>query len=75
MANNVDQGEKKILLPISSEIYEEIKQKILGGESGFSSIEDYVNYTLRVALGKKTEALSEEDTEAVTSRLKALGYI
>jgi predicted CopG family antitoxin len=60
---------------IESDLYEELKKMI--EETGFSTVDDYVTYLLRSQIGKKdqTQDLSDEDTEAVTSRLKALGYI
>ena len=64
---------KKVSILISSELYLELKGKMEG--SGFSSIDDYINYLLQSSIGKKSEDLSAEDTEAVTARLKALGYI
>ena len=67
---------KKNAVMISSELYDRLKEIIQ--ESGFSSVDDYVNYILQAQIGRKKEKehdLSEEDTESVTSRLKALGYI
>jgi Arc/MetJ-type ribon-helix-helix transcriptional regulator len=64
---------KKVSVLISSGLYDEIQQKIEG--TGFSSVDDYINYLLQSSLGKKSEDLSAEDTEVVTARLKALGYI
>jgi hypothetical protein len=63
----------KVSILISSEIYAEFQKKIAG--TGFSSVDDYINYILQSSLGKKSEDLSAEDTEVVTARLKALGYI
>jgi hypothetical protein len=58
---------------ISLEIFEKFREKLK--DTGFSSVDEYVNYLLQASLGKKSEDLSEEDTEVVTARLKALGYI
>ena len=70
-------NDKKITVSIPSELYEKLKEIIK--TTGFSSVDDYVNYLLRTKIGKseeeEKEGLSEEDTEVVTSRLKALGYI
>lgn len=71
----------KISIEISIDLYRELEQVIR--EGGFSSVEDYVNYVLHLHVGKNSErnsgqdkeALSVKDTEIVTSRLKALGYI
>jgi Arc/MetJ-type ribon-helix-helix transcriptional regulator len=67
---------KKTAVMISNDLYDQLKEIIR--ESGFSSVDDYVNYILQSQVGRKKEKdqdLSEEDTAAVTSRLKALGYI
>jgi Arc/MetJ-type ribon-helix-helix transcriptional regulator len=58
---------------IDTDVYEQIRENIKG--KGFSSVDDFVNYTLRVAIGKPSEELPKEDVEAVTARLKALGYL
>jgi len=65
--------ESRVSVLISSELYDELLKKIQG--TGFSSVDDYVNYLLQTSVGKKSEVLSTEDTEVVTARLKALGYI
>lgn len=67
------QENKKIAVTIDSELYQQLQKMIEG--TGFSSVDDYVVYLLRSHIGKKSEGLSEEDTEAVTSRLKSLGYL
>jgi hypothetical protein len=58
---------------IRAELYSEFEKTIQG--TGFSSVDDYINYLLQSNIGKKKEDLSPEDTEVVTARLKALGYI
>lgn len=46
--------------------------------TGFATLDEYVNYLLHLALGKKSapkeEELSREESEAVLKKLKALGY-
>jgi len=78
--NTENLTEKKFSIKIEQDLYEELRKIV--ENSGFSSVDDYVNYILRSNIGKKTdefrvgqEDLSQEDTEAVTARLKALGYI
>ena len=70
-------SDKKVSVSIPSELYEKLEEIIK--TTGFSSVDDYVNYVLRTKIGKNEqddkEGLSEEDSEVVTSRLKALGYI
>jgi metal-responsive CopG/Arc/MetJ family transcriptional regulator len=68
-----DRKSRTVAVMIESDLYEEL-QKIVKN-SGFASVDDYIAYVLRSQVGKKSEELSIEDTEAVTSRLKALGYI
>jgi len=73
----MDQKDRKTAVMISEDLYEQLKEIIR--ETGFASVDDYVGYILRTQVGKNSEKqhgdLSEEDTEVVTSRLKALGYI
>lgn len=74
---------RKVPLLISMDLYKELENSL--SESGFSSVEDFASYALRIALGKrkaKTEAdqagtqeLSAEESEIVAGKLKALGYI
>jgi len=56
---------------IKNEIEEKIKEKIEG--TGFKNAEEYINYILRDLLFE--EDFTEEDTEKVKERLKALGYM
>lgn len=67
-------SEKKTTVNIDDDLFASIEEAIKG--KGFSNVDDFVNYVLRIAVGKRTEeGLSQQDTEAITSRLKALGYI
>jgi len=65
--------DRKIVVKIDEDLFNSITEAIKG--KGFSSVDDFVNYALRIAIGKKGEALNQQDTEAITARLKALGYI
>jgi hypothetical protein len=65
--------EKKYAVNLDEDLYKSIEKAITG--KGFAKVDDFVNYVLRIAVGKQREELDEEDTEAITSRLKALGYI
>ena len=69
MGNN---SQKKEIM-IDADLYNDIAQAI--SDKGFSCVDDYANYILRIEVGKKSEVLSDEDTAAVTARLKALGYV
>jgi len=72
-----EENDEKHVVKISSDLYLDIKKAIQ--DTGFASVDDYVNYVLRMVVGKQDseekEGLSQEDSEAVASRLKALGYI
>jgi len=64
----------KVAIEINSDLYKELQQKLVG--TSFGSVDDLVNYVLRIAITKKTETdLSPEDSANVTARLKKLGYI
>jgi Arc/MetJ-type ribon-helix-helix transcriptional regulator len=68
--------EERISIRISKDLYHAIEEEIRNGS--FNSVDDYVNYVIRTQIGKKhppQDDLSDEDSEVVTSRLKALGYI
>jgi len=43
-------------------------------EAGYSSVEEFITYTLEKEL-RKVKSASEESEEEVTKRLKGLGYI
>jgi Arc/MetJ-type ribon-helix-helix transcriptional regulator len=66
-------AEKKITVNLDSDLYQIIESSIKS--KGFSSVDDFVNYVLRIAVGKQKSELTQEDTESITARLKALGYI
>ena len=66
-------SEKKLTVNLDEDLYQSIQKAITG--KGFASVDDFVNYVLRIAVGKQKEELGQEDTEAITARLKALGYI
>ena len=67
-------AKEKVTIQINSDLYKELQQKLVG--TSFASVDDLVNYVLRIAIAKKAEAdLSPEDSASVTARLKKLGYI
>jgi len=66
-------SEKKFAVNLDEDLYRSLEGTIQG--KGFKTVDDFVNYVLRVAVGKKKAELSQEDTEAITTRLRALGYI
>lgn len=65
--------EDNAVVRIPKDLYEEIEKGLR--DKGFSTVDDFVTYVLRVTLGKPSETLSEEDTKSVTDRLKRLGYV
>jgi len=68
-----DPLEEKFTVNLDEDLYQSIQKAITG--KGFATVDDFVNYVLRIAVGKQKEELDQEDTEAITARLKALGYI
>ena len=54
-------------------LYVLLKKAIIG--RGFATVDDFVNYVMRIAVGKEHVELDEEDTTIITARLKALGYL
>lgn len=65
----------KVTIKIPRPLYNRLKNII--GESGFSSVNEFIVYVLRdlVSMGiNQKEELSKEETEAIKKRLKTLGY-
>lgn len=65
----------KVTLKIPRPLYDRLKTII--GESGFSSVNEFVVYVLRdlVSLGlEDNKELTKDETEAIKQRLKNLGY-
>jgi hypothetical protein len=62
-----------VVVHIPKELHGEITKSLKG--KGFSTVDEFVVYVLRVTMGKQSADLEEEDTKAVTERLKRLGYI
>jgi len=67
-------------ISIPKPLAETIKKRLKG--TGFNSVSSYVTYVMRQVVsnieekeGKKTEAFSKKDEEAVKSRLRGLGYL
>jgi hypothetical protein len=75
--------EQRVPVLIDAKLYGVLQRELSG--SGFATIDEYVSYMLRLAIGKKTEnaaeetqqpqEMSKEDNQAVFDRLKALGYM
>jgi len=68
----------KTEISISTELVNMIKQKIKNPQTGFDSVEDYVNYVLKEILMEDSdieEEVSPEETERIKEELKKMGYI
>ncbi|MGD0396189.1 MAG: hypothetical protein ABSB26_04680 [Nitrososphaerales archaeon] len=65
--------EDKVTIEISRQLYDDIEKHISG--TGFRSVEDFVRYTLSVAIGKSKDTVEACDEAAQTERLRALGYL
>ncbi|MGD0477839.1 MAG: CopG family transcriptional regulator [Nitrososphaerales archaeon] len=64
---------KKKAVAIPEDLYEQIQGAIKG--KGFSTVDDYVTYFLRISFGKQPQKEEEGDDSKVIDQLKALGYI
>jgi metal-responsive CopG/Arc/MetJ family transcriptional regulator len=65
----------KVTIKIPRPLYDRLKNII--GDSGFSSVNEFVVYVLRdlVSLGfDDDKELTKEETETIKKRLKNLGY-
>ncbi len=65
----------KVTIKIPRPLYDRLKTII--GDSGFSSVNEFVVYVLRdlVSLGiDENKELTREETESIKQRLKNLGY-
>jgi metal-responsive CopG/Arc/MetJ family transcriptional regulator len=65
----------KVTIKIPRPLYDRLKTII--GDSGFSSVNEFVVYVLRdlVSLGfDDNKELTKEETESIKQRLKNLGY-
>ena len=65
----------KVTIKIPRPLYDRLKNII--GDSGFSSVNEFIVYVLRdlVSLGfNDSKELTKEETENIKDRLKNLGY-
>jgi Arc/MetJ-type ribon-helix-helix transcriptional regulator len=65
--------QKKIAVMIPEDLHRQIKLLIQG--KNFSTVDDFVTYTLRISVGKVAEKGEVEDDAIIKERLKALGYL
>jgi metal-responsive CopG/Arc/MetJ family transcriptional regulator len=66
----------KVTIKIPRPLYDRLKTII--GDSGFSSVNEFVVYVLRdlvsLGFGDETKEMTKEESEAIKQRLKNLGY-
>jgi metal-responsive CopG/Arc/MetJ family transcriptional regulator len=71
----MSKSKDKVTIKIPRPLYDRLKSII--GDSGFSSVNEFVVYVLRdlVSLGiEDNKELTKEETAAIKERLKNLGY-
>src|SRR5712692_6461414 len=67
------QPTERIPVSIPADLYAQIKKSIEG--KGFSTVDDFVTYVLRVTMGKQPDKPEDVEDSGVVDQLKALGYI
>jgi Arc/MetJ-type ribon-helix-helix transcriptional regulator len=67
------QPNELISVSIPADLHAQIKKSIEG--KGFSTVDDFVTYVLRVTMGKQPVKSEDVDDSGVVDQLKALGYI
>jgi len=71
-------GKKQI--SISTELYDIISTRIKNPQTGFNTVEEYVNYVLKEVLFDDADKedkseVSEEESQKIREELKKMGYI
>ena len=77
----MNDGKKSV--SVSSKLYDTISKRIKNSRTGFSSVEEYVNFVLSELLfdeednleNEKINETSEEETKKIRDELKKMGYI
>ena len=67
------QPTERIPVSIPADLHAQIKKSIEG--KGFSTVDDFVTYVLRVTMGKQLDKPEDVEDSGVVDQLKALGYI
>ena len=67
----------KVPIYIPTEIYQEIKNKVLRNQEEFKSIEEFVEFVLREVLKDEgsEQVYTPEEEKEIKKRLKSLGYM
>ena len=70
---SAEQDKKAVYL--SADVYEKVKER--AETTGFSSVEEYVNFVMEEVIKEDTEeeVFTKEEEEEVKKRLRALGYL
>ena len=66
----------KVTIKIPRELYKNLQKLI--ENTGFSSVTEFISFTMRTIASGKTlenEGLTQEEVEKIRKRLKVLGYI
>lgn len=63
-------------ITISAKLFDVISTRIQNPVSGFSSVDEYVDYVLEeILFEKKDDEIDEEERKRIQDELKKLGYI
>lgn len=73
MVEDMSEPPPKKTVAIPADLYEQIRKSIEG--KGFSTVDDYVAYFLRISFGKQPQKEEAGDDSKVIDQLKSLGYI
>jgi hypothetical protein len=65
--------EKKVAVMIPEDLFDDISKSIQN--KGFSKVDDFVSYVLRIVVGKRASDFQKEDDEVIMRQLKGLGYV
>ncbi len=68
--------DQKETIKVSRKLYEKISQKVRSGETEFTTVDAFVEFVLSEILvdDQTGSAMTREDEELVSKRLKDLGY-
>lgn len=64
---------QKVSVLIDKDLYETFRKDMAG--LSFSTVDDFINYSLRLQVHEGNENPKEEDDHKVIDRLRALGYL
>tara|TARA_B110001454_G_C12507094_1_gene345179 strand:- start:63 stop:269 length:207 start_codon:yes stop_codon:yes gene_type:complete len=67
-------NDKKII-SISPTLFNKVEQRIQNPQTGFSSVDEYVEYVLTELFDGDENETNEEESKQIQEELKKLGYI